>query len=389
MEYNEKLRHLSDLQIQEVIRKYEDKKYKLADIIEEYSIDVKPKGFYNILPLQVMEEKCEYCSCNLVKKRENRSGYYYKNENIYCENCGHTIISCNWRNEKCYCEGCKEKEISLLNERRALIEEYYGGNSVRFEFDKLPLKYQIALYNAMITNENHNTHVLAAMQKPTIDLIKDYNMMLENNLILVSPESSINAFDEDEFPRKVNISLATFDINVDFTDEIVTALNDKKYFSIPEYRVEEKVDIWRELIYRDVLDKFKTMLEERDLELHISEKADEKFRELLMEVSYTKLITICYRVATKLSDRVITGEMNRRFAVNTAYTNVTSYFRKAEEEGWIINDSKYEYAGEKLKTFIRDVLGKNYSILKEIASADSLNYRDKWEDDDPHIIMKF
>ena len=45
MEINEKLKHLTETQIEEVVTMYMDKSIKIADILSKYNIDVKPGGY--------------------------------------------------------------------------------------------------------------------------------------------------------------------------------------------------------------------------------------------------------------------------------------------------------------------------------------------------------
>lgn len=50
MEYNEKLSHLTPDQIDDIVRMYSDKTFKVADIINKYNIDVPVTSFIKILP---------------------------------------------------------------------------------------------------------------------------------------------------------------------------------------------------------------------------------------------------------------------------------------------------------------------------------------------------
>ena len=50
MEYNEKLSHLTPDQIDDIVRMYSDKTFKVADIINKYNIDVPVTSFSELLP---------------------------------------------------------------------------------------------------------------------------------------------------------------------------------------------------------------------------------------------------------------------------------------------------------------------------------------------------
>ena len=65
MEINEKLKHLTENQIEEVVTLYLDKAVKISDILSKYNIDVKPAGLLKILPPMKTNDICVICGKNL------------------------------------------------------------------------------------------------------------------------------------------------------------------------------------------------------------------------------------------------------------------------------------------------------------------------------------
>lgn len=119
----------------------------------------------------------------------------------------------------------------------------------------------------------------------------------------------------------------------------------------------------------------------RRLELHISEKGKEKFIELIDKLSYTQILTLCYKVAVFFSDKVLIGNMNRKVAKNAALSNVSKFYDRAMESGWEIHHAEIENVRKELEFYIVRVLNCNLQILKEVASVENLkNWRDKQKD---------
>ena len=67
MEINEKLKHLTETQIEEVVTMYMDKSIKISDILSKYNIDVKPGGLLKILPPVRTNDVCVICGEFLCK----------------------------------------------------------------------------------------------------------------------------------------------------------------------------------------------------------------------------------------------------------------------------------------------------------------------------------
>lgn len=204
------------------------------------------------------------------------------------------------------------------------------------------------------------------------EAIEKYNILLEKNIISVSPHTKISAFDIEEFPKKVNLCRATFDININFTDEIIKSLDDNKYFKSRNYMDEELLELWKEYIYNDAIDKLEKLLEERGLRLYKTEEADQSFKKLIDKISYVQLTYLCYKVTKNLSDDIVSHKKKRQYVIDTAYESVSKYYENAIRLEWDVYESNYKFAGDNLKFFVHYVLGKDLSILKEIPAISIL-----------------
>lgn len=377
MEVNEKIKHLSEKQIEEVIAMYQDKSIKISDILVKYKIDVRPSSLLKVLPPMRTEMICPICGEYLYQNIEARTTYTYSSDerDKFCLCCNHyEYANTRWRKRVCNCEGCKEK-IKLAEEKKKnLIRNTYGGERKKVEFADLELEDQIRLVYLLFNNTYHNTSQIAPMDAND-DWIVNLNRMVEIGAISVSPQSEMEAFCEEDFPNRYYVSKVIYDVNVVFDDDTLSKINKNEFFI--ECGNEEKlVEIYKEYIYCDLIEKFEDMLETRRLQLHISQNANDRFCELIDKISYTQILALCNRVAVFFSDKVLIGDMSKSVAKNAALSNVSKFYERAVASDWSLIHADIDYVNKKLEFFITRVLNKDISILKDVASVENVK---KWE----------
>lgn len=377
MEVNEKIKHLSEKQIEEVIAMYQDKSIKISDILVKYKIDVRPSSLLKVLPPMRTEMICPICGEYLYQNIEARTTYTYSSDerDKFCLCCNHyEYANTRWRKRVCNCEGCKEK-IKLAEEKKKnLIRNTYGGERKKVEFADLELEDQIRLVYLLFNNTYHNTSQIAPMDAND-DWIVNLNRMVEIGAISVSPQSEMEAFCEEDFPNRYYVSKVIYDVNVVFDDDTLSKINKNEFFI--ECGNEEKlVEIYKEYIYCDLIEKFEDMLETRRLQLHISQNANDSFCQLIDKISYTQILALCNRVAVFFSDKVLIGDMSKSVAKNAALSNVSKFYERAVASDWSLIHADIDYVNKKLEFFITRVLNKDISILKDVASVENVK---KWE----------
>lgn len=380
MEVNEKIKHLSEKQVEEVIAMYQDKSIKISDILEKYKIDVRPSNLLKVLPPMRTDLICPICGEYLYQNIEARTTYSYSSDerDKFCLCCNHyEYANTRWRKRICTCEGCKEK-IKLAEEKKKnLIRNTYGRERKKVEFAELELEDQIRLVYLLFNNTYHNTSRIAPMDAND-DWIVSLNRMVEIGAISVSPQSEIEAFCEDDFPNRYYVSKVIYDVNVVFDDDTLAKINKNEFFI--ECGNEEKlVEIYKEYIYCDLIEKFEDMLETRRLQLHISQNANDRFCELIDKISYTQILALCNRVAVFFSDKVLIGDMSKSVAKNAALSNVSKFYERAVASDWSLIHADIDYVNKKLEFFITRILNKDISILKDVASVENIK---KWEKQD-------
>ncbi|MGC1632678.1 MAG: hypothetical protein WA749_11265, partial [Gelidibacter sp.] len=114
---NEKLAHLSEKQIQELIKRYYDKE-KVSDLISEYNIKLRPSQLVNHFPPEILEIECTYCNTNLIRPRVSRDQQSWKTIPEYCPNCGHEDGGF------CSCKNCKALEWYQKDKERQQKQDF-------------------------------------------------------------------------------------------------------------------------------------------------------------------------------------------------------------------------------------------------------------------------
>lgn len=373
MKVHEKLKHLTEEEINEVIALYQDKEVKVKDIISKYKIDIKPAGLVKILPPAKIDKMCPYCHQNMYWDLKARGGYTpsVDKSTIFCLNCGHKEYPERWGyREECNCINCLEIKEKKRQERQNMIYEQYQKEHKKVQFNTLMLEDKVILIYILMNNPNQNTESIAPCRNSK-EWIRKLNRLLYMGIISVSPRTDMEAFTEEDFPNEVYVAKATYDINVIFDDDEVLQINKGEYF-IHSHEAEELLSVLKKYIYDDAMEKFSNMLEERGLSLYKSEDANNKFIQLLDEISYTQILYLCERVARFFSDRVLTGNMSKSLAKNAALINVSKFYKRAIELQWVIYHYDYEKAGEELSFFVERILGKPLSILKDVPTVENL-----------------
>lgn len=390
MEYNEKLSHLTPDQIDDIVRMYSDKTFKVADIINKYNIDVPVTSFIKILPPIKTDKICEYCGEPLYRNVTARiNSFYTRPSDMFCLACGHHVYDEQQYGQppKCTCEGCKEREQQERARKQELIRKRYERNHTQIQFKDLELGDQIkfiyVLYNnpeQLHSNKKGIPWEIAPVEQDTYHFnatgINYLHRLIDIGVLSVSPKSPIEAFVEKDFPRVAYIECARYTINVTQASILADYTDDSYFLTCDKAQLLKE---YKECLYRDLIKKFEDMLYERRLDLHISENANERFKDLIGKLSYLQILTLCKRVAVFFSDKVVTGSMNRRFAKNAVLINVSKFYDRCIASELDIaymepDELRLDNGGisAELKYFLVKVLEKPTTFLKEVPSIDNI-----------------
>lgn len=228
------LDHLSVEEISKIKKRYYqgDSVYRL---LGEYSLDIAPSQFYTYLPPDQIEEYgCSQCGINLVVDAVPRTKErnHVDLSQYYCPICG----------RKPFADNVGWIALPLLPEeevvtKKNLIKRYYEQKSKPVAFDDLPLTLKIylaALCRARLDKNNSTIQPIWGSQislASTQDLQHDiYSKLIKSGAIIVSPESSLNAFDLESknFPHKYDKEKVSYKLNLILSDNTKITLDFSK-----------------------------------------------------------------------------------------------------------------------------------------------------------------
>lgn len=220
---HQKLSHLSTQEIHTLMQRYYaiDSGETAKGLIEEYGIDTVPSNLVRIFPNICCEEKCEYCSVPLEIRpiaKSNLRNHIFEEPKI-CPNCKHTLSS-----RVCNCKSCVEKRKSNLIEKaetaRNQIRTIYGKTCPPVKYEELNLVQKVFLgallrgylSEDLMTIQGMDPYKITPDGRQSDSLLKD---LYEANVITVSPESSISAFIEEDFPHTYYVWRVKYNLNIE------------------------------------------------------------------------------------------------------------------------------------------------------------------------------
>ena len=105
---NERWTHLSDAQVNDLIKRY-FKGEKIVLLIKEFKIECVQNNFNKYLP-QVLDPKikCLSCGSQMAKKLVCRSNLFYEDEILKCTKCQHI------HKDYCRCEYCLSEKYNCV-----------------------------------------------------------------------------------------------------------------------------------------------------------------------------------------------------------------------------------------------------------------------------------
>ena len=350
----------SDDQINEIANSY-DKGEKVTNIISAYNLDISPGQLVRFLPMIETETECPYCRKKMVRPR-TRDSYISKNR-IRCKLCGHKL------GNKCECLNCCAEKEKQEIAKKEMIRDYYYNLQLDYEeieFQELNLEERFYLYMLYVLDGNsRNLKTISRNLRRSGIRNKLISKLIELRIILVSPNSDIDAFSEDDFPRWVYIERANYVVNVRFSSEDESMIC-RREFSLKGIDEKEIIELFHKIMYEDILEYFQSVLAKRNIELKATEKQKTDLQLLFNKLSYTQIKNLCLRVAKYYCDGIVTGKFYKGKVGGQALASVVTFYNNSILKGWSIYKSNAQYTGVLLKNFIINVLQCDISILDEV-----------------------
>lgn len=354
---DERLSHLTIEEINELIKEYYAD-IKTSELIDKYKIDITPSRLYTIFPPIVCEDDlCPYCNLPMLLKRSSKSGYSISNK--YCQICGHeesVFCKCDNCNKKGNIEKEKREEERrrILDIKKQKIEDVYKlGRYIPVRVKDLTFLDKVylgALLRSALSEDMSYIIPIGKIEKslsPTLEYDKKIlNTLREKRIILVSPDSDIEAFpdDEDDFPNSFYIYKVRYVLNIDFEGDyeqgIASLLNP---LELVEENKEDALDIWREIALEECLEYLDYQMRKVKFKFSPGEKTITIFKDILENFSVSQVYGIIYRSVSNATRYYQESNISKAQASNSVVGGCQRYAERALAESWSLQKYKRAY----------------------------------------------
>lgn len=236
-----------------------------------------------------------------------------------------------------------------------LIQALAAVTAKRIKFAELSLFAQVSLVYLCEISGNHDTVTVAGTSESAYEIAE---RLISIGAITVSPRSMLDVYG------------LLFDVKVDFTEEQIQQINNNSYF-INNFMEEELIRLYKQFLYRDMLKTFRFILQERNLDLYVTQDASIRFKKLFDKINYRQILHLCNRVVIDYADRVNTGKLSARYAETVVLEAVCRYYTRAVTNQWTIYEADVMYLQEETLFFIERVLGFSTDILGDIPTQEN------------------
>lgn len=345
----EKLSHLTQIELSELLTRYYEQNEKIAVLLKDYNIDSTASTFSRHLPKKIHSDKrCPYCNNHGVEQLHSRpsSPRYAHKQDIICPNCKHNLSSSH-----CNCSSCKQ---IILDKKRTLINETYGEPNIPpVEYSSLSQLERLYLSVFVRTNFNHNlflfvpqdVHLPQFKLAPTTLLSAEMLSILEKkHVILVDPSSSPDAFESELFPLQYNPFKVTYRLNLLGTpEETLDHLLHPSLESLGINSPEDLLLIWQHIALHECIEYLDYKMDSVHFNFNAGPKTRLVFAELLNHYSVSQVMNIIYKNISTSTHMYMERSLSKRHAANTVISGCQSFGERAMANKWSITGYRRDF----------------------------------------------
>jgi hypothetical protein len=341
---SEKLSHLSDKEIKDLIRRYYDKE-KVSDLLKEYNIKLRPSQLVKHLPPEILDEKCIYCDLNLIKPRQSRD-YYWSEPEAYCPNCKHE------NDASCTCENCSEirrrkRELERLRKQEILDQVLRIEESSKVDLDSLTFTQKVYLGALLREGISEDFNYIKPIRyyinplSPTSELQSEIlDTLIKANIIVVHPDT------DPEYTEITDAENCSFRY---YPSEVLWYVNVKKegFNKVPliesiimptelsEDDYGEALLLWKKISLHESIEYFQYSVKSiLGIDYIIGDKTVSVLRDLLNDYSVSQIYGIIYRSTNNALRFQVEKGTSRKHAANTIIGSAQSYGERAKVKKW-------------------------------------------------------
>lgn len=339
------LNHLSDTEVETLMQRYYSGE-AVTKLLKEYQLSIRTAELYKLFPPEVCEDDiCEYCEEYLVRDRLSKASmaWGYKDSDMYCPICHHRPYY-NW----CRCENCVEEERAQQEFCARQIKEVYSRERTPVVFSSLSFEQKVylgALCRALCKENLFEIKPYVgsnAVLAPTNDLCAQiYRELSRNQIIAVSPNSPVEAFDvdADDFPNTYYIYKVTYYLNLLFPadkQDLFSEILNPTYYSADHE--DEAVNLWRKIAVAECLEYLDYQLRKVGFDFTPGDKTYKRFEILLDDFSVSQIYGIIWKAVADASKLYLEKGITKKHAANSVIGACERYAERAKMNGWTLTE---------------------------------------------------
>lgn len=342
---NEKLYHLTDYQIQQLIERYY-KKEKVSDLISEYNLSLRPSQLVKSFPPEVLEIECQYCKTNLIKPRVSRDYQSWKIIPEYCLNCGHE------EGGFCSCKNCKDHEWYLEDKKRQQKQDFIDiwlnyDDDEKVELNELTLIDKIhlgALLREGISEDYNYIKPIESFINPLTPTYKFCSEVIDRLMdieaIIIHPSTDpefIEIVDYDNgnyryYPYKVKWALNIKSENLNKVPLVESIMNPP---DLESEDFDQAFLLWKKIALYESIEYFEHSVNNiLGIDYNVGDKTRSVLNDLTNDYSVSQIYGILYKATNNALRFQAEKGVSTKHASNTIVGNAQSFGERAKINNW-------------------------------------------------------
>jgi len=354
-EYQDKLSHLTEKEIEELISRYYNGD-KNSLLIYEYKIDISSSLLVKTFPPKIhLDKLCPFCNLSMFSYRVGKSSS--SKEIIFCKECRHEL-----NNLHCPCKGCEEHRLEkerLLKERKQrleylkreiILDTYKTEKEYPLDISELDIQMKLYLSALLRTSlsedlKDINPISISSSKLTPITPNSEYetkiiSFLKQHRVIIFSPNTDIDSviIEENEIVSYIPEN-ATYRLNV-YKDESDIEIESLLYFKdedVEEMDNDLLLTLWLEIGLYECLEYLYIRLKEFNLpSQYIGDKTISAIKEALNHFSISQVFYFVWNASKNADAFYKKGGVPKKHAVNLIAGRISRTMERAISNNWDI-----------------------------------------------------
>lgn len=332
---------------------YNNTELPVSKIYEKYAIDKNIRSLPKEFPKEIVDEVCPYDSSHLEEWLPSRTGHaaYRIPE---CPKCGHK------EENNCSCVGCLNKAEEEKKKQRELIISTYLTDVPKVKYESLSVRDKVFLSALLRSGLNEEmTKIIGKSlvenkMSPTADFDREIlNELDSKQVILVDPQSPIDAFVKENFPHNYYIYEVNYLLNIDTDVTDISAIEYPNRENIIKNR-DECLQMWKEIAEAECYAYLQDQMQRKRFMFNPGPKTKLVIDHLLEEYSVCQIRNLIWGAVTKAAAWYQEGNVSKRHAANSVITELNNRGERAKAENWDLTPYRMNNAFTQISRILFD-----------------------------------